>query len=82
MSNLATRIITAIVVVPVLIYLFYRGGLPFVILIELAIALGMNEYYRMVEQRGLLPSRFVGTVGALAIGAWPSPEGLTTRPCW
>jgi phosphatidate cytidylyltransferase len=68
MSNLAKRLLSAAVIVPVLVYLFYRGGRPFIILIEVAIALGVNEYYRMVEERGILPSRFIGTMGALAIG--------------
>ncbi|HUT53231.1 MAG TPA: phosphatidate cytidylyltransferase [bacterium] len=68
MSNLAKRLISAAIIVPVLVYLFYRGGRPFIILIEVAIALGINEYYSMAEARGLLPSRGIGTIGALALG--------------
>jgi phosphatidate cytidylyltransferase len=68
MSNLATRVLTAVVAVPVLVYLFYRGGWPFIGLIELAIALGMSEYYRLVNQRALSPDRFWGTVAAVGLG--------------
>ncbi len=68
MSNLAKRLLSAAIIVPVLVYLFYRGGRPFIVLIELAIAIGINEYYSMVEARGLLPSRIIGTLGALVVG--------------
>lgn len=68
MSNLAKRLLSAAVVVPILLYLFWRGGWLFVVLIELAILLGMNEYYRMVETRGLSPKKLVGIAAALLIG--------------
>lgn len=68
MSNLATRLITAAIVIPVLIYIFHCGGLAYIILIELIIFIGISEYYRLVEQRALSPRRFPGTVGALLLG--------------
>lgn len=68
MSNLAQRLLTAAVAVPLLVYLFYRGGWLFVLLIETAIGLGINEYYRMAEQRAVLPDRVLGTSGALVLG--------------
>lgn len=68
MSNLAKRLSTAAVVVPVLVYLFYRGGWAFIALIELVIVLGINEYYRMVEQKAIMPKRFLGTLAGLALG--------------
>ncbi len=67
MSNLGWRLASAAVIVPLLVYLFYRGGWPFVVLIEFAVAVGMNEYYRMAQQKGLPPARFTGTAGALIL---------------
>jgi len=69
MSNLAARLLSAAVAVPVLVFIFYYGGLPFLILIEAAIVLGVNEYYNMIEQRGLAPNRVTGLLSALALGA-------------
>jgi len=69
MSNLTVRLITAVVVIPVLLYLFYIGGLPFIILIEFVIAIGMSEYYNMVQNKALSPDRFAGVLAALALGA-------------
>ncbi|MFO8058076.1 MAG: phosphatidate cytidylyltransferase [bacterium] len=68
MSNVTKRVLSALVLVPILLYIFFRGGWLFVLLIELAILVGVNEYYRMVEQKGLMPKRLAGTVGALLIG--------------
>ncbi len=68
MSNLTKRVLSALVIVPLLLYIFFKGGWLFVFLIELAILLGVNEYFSMVEQKGLMPKRLIGTVGALLIG--------------
>ncbi len=68
MSNLTQRLISAAVIIPALIYLFYKGGTPFIVLIEVVIVLGMGEFYRMVEARGLAPQKGMGTLGALALG--------------
>jgi phosphatidate cytidylyltransferase len=69
MSNLVQRLLSAAVIIPILLYLFHKGGTPFIILIEVVIVIGMNEYYRMVEQKALSPDRFMGTLSAVALGA-------------
>jgi phosphatidate cytidylyltransferase len=68
MSNLSKRLLTAAIVIPVLILLFYLGGLWFFALIEIVIYIGVAEYYRMIETKGLLPQRWVGTIAALGLG--------------
>ncbi len=68
MSNLSKRLLTAAVAIPLLILIFYAGGLWFLALAEFVILVGMAEFYRMAEARGLLPQRWVGTIAALGIG--------------
>ena len=68
MSNLALRLITAAVLIPILLVIFYYGGVPFIVLIEMAILLGINEYYHMVKERAISPNTFIGTVSALVLG--------------
>jgi len=68
MSNLVTRLLSALVAVPLLIYLFHKGGTAFIVLIELVILIGITEYYNMVNARVLSPQRFIGTAGALVLG--------------
>jgi phosphatidate cytidylyltransferase len=68
MSNLSKRLLTAAVVIPVLVLLFYLGGFWYFALIEVAILIGMGEYYRMIEAKGLLPQRWVGIIAAFGLG--------------
>ena len=68
MSNLTQRVLSAVVLIPALLYLFYKGGNHFIILIEVVIFLGMGEYYRLVEQKAISPMKTLGTAGALILG--------------
>ncbi len=68
MSNLSKRLLTAAVVIPFLVFIFYLGGFWYFVLMETAILIGMGEFYRMIETRGLLPQRLVGTIAALGLG--------------
>jgi len=68
LSNLQQRLLTAAIVVPILVLLFWLGGLWFLALVLVVIFLGMSEFYRMIEAKGLLPQRWVGTIAALGLG--------------
>ena len=54
MSNMTQRLLSAIIIIPILLYLFYKGGTHFIILIEVVIFFGMGEYYRLVGQKAIL----------------------------
>jgi phosphatidate cytidylyltransferase len=69
MSNTTVRILTAVVAVPILLVLFYYGGLPFVVLIEAVMFVGINEYFNMAEKRGLAVQRVMGAIAVLVLGA-------------
>lgn len=68
LSNLQQRLLTALVVVPILVLLFWLGGLWFLALVLAVIYLGMNEFYRLIQAKGLLPQQEVGIIAALGLG--------------
>ena len=68
LSNLQQRLLTAAVVVPILVLLFWLGGLPFLALVLVVIYLGMSEFYRLIQAKGLSPQRWLGTIAGLGLG--------------
>jgi len=76
MSNTTVRILTAIVAVPILLFLFYTGGRPFIVLIEAVMFVGVNEYFNMAEKRGLAVQRVMGIIAVLVLGALASTSRL------
>jgi len=68
MSNLGKRLLTAVIVIPVLILFFWLGGLWFLGLVEVVILLGMMEFYGMLGAKGIKAQKVLGMVGGLGIG--------------
>jgi len=70
---LLNRILTAVVGIPILLYLVFAGGAPFAFTILLFSVIGIFEYSRLIEAKGL---RFcpvvyifpVGYIAALSLG--------------
>ncbi|MCK8816495.1 phosphatidate cytidylyltransferase [Natroniella sulfidigena] len=57
---LIKRIISAIVGIPLLIYIFNLGGVPFLIFNLFVVILGLNEYYQLVEAKGIEINKLIG----------------------
>jgi len=70
-SELFYRVITSVLFIPVLIFVAYTGGIYYLLFIELGIALGAYEFYKILEKRGLKPFIFIGVLAALTLG-WAS----------
>lgn len=68
MTETQKRFATAGVVIPILLVFFWLGGLWFFGLVEVVILIGMLEFYRMVEAKGLQAQKIIGTVFALVLG--------------
>ena len=68
MSNLQQRLLTAGIVIPILLVLFYLGGLWFLGLAEVVILIGMLEFCRMVKAKGFPAHTILGTIAALSLG--------------
>jgi len=68
MSNLEQRLLTAVIVIPILLFLFWLGGLWVFFLIELVILLGMIEFSRMLQAKEIPVQRELSTAAALLLG--------------
>ena len=68
MSNLTQRVLTAVVGVPLLYFILYLGGIPFLILILLVILFGNIELFKLLEAKGIQSERELGIAFSLALG--------------
>jgi phosphatidate cytidylyltransferase len=67
MSNLRQRLLTAGVVIPILLVLFYLGGFWMLGLALVVILIGMIEFCRMVKAKGFPAHTILGTIAALSL---------------
>ena len=68
LSNLQQRLLTAAVAVPLLILIFWAGGLWFLALVLFVIFVGMSEFYHLIQAKGLQPQWVIGILAALGLG--------------
>ena len=52
--------LTAVVLVPPVLWLSYLGGFPFALGVILFIGLGVNEFYDFISAKGARPQRLLG----------------------
>src|SRR5512141_1765127 len=62
MSNLAQRLLTAAVVIPILLVSIARGGAVFAFVVTFFAAIGLWEFYNILESRGLPVMRRSGII--------------------
>jgi phosphatidate cytidylyltransferase len=81
--NLAARVLTALVVLPALLAAFLLGPPALgVLVVAAAVLLGMLEFFRLLEARGLLPQKGPGLlVGAALFVEVARPRGSGV-PFW
>jgi phosphatidate cytidylyltransferase len=79
-SNLAQRLLTASVVIPLVLWLIVLGGVPFLVAIIVITLLGLREFYRLIEDKGAHPLVGFGLAAgaALPIVAYFGNEYHTT----
>ncbi|MFQ5513397.1 MAG: phosphatidate cytidylyltransferase [Myxococcota bacterium] len=63
-SNLTLRLITALILVPPVVWVCYTGGLAFVAVVIAFNLIAINEFYSFISQKGVLPHRLLGTLAA------------------
>ncbi len=66
-GNLTLRWLTTAVLVPPVIWLCWRGGLPFVVAIAVINAIAINEFYDFISVKGVTPHRVLGTIAAVLL---------------
>ncbi|WP_373079097.1 phosphatidate cytidylyltransferase [Fusobacterium varium] len=62
-----SRIMVAIVGIPLLIYILYHGGFPLLLFVNVIVGMGAYEFYNMAEMGGKKPHKAAGIIGALLI---------------
>lgn len=66
-GNLALRLLTAVLLIPPVIYVIFQGGLWVLATVVVITLLGVNEFYHLIEAKGAEPLRGVGTLAAVAL---------------
>lgn len=66
-SNLTLRLITATLLIPPLIYVIFAGGLWVLATVLIVTALGLREFYHLIEAKGAQPLRGFGMIAGSAL---------------
>ena len=70
-SNLAVRVTTALLGIPVVLAVDYAGGLPFALLVALVTAAGVLEFCLMCRRVGLAPIVLLSVPAAVSLAVLP-----------
>ncbi len=66
-DSLPRRLLMAAIFLPCLLVIARRGGLYYLVLIDLIILVGLYEFYGMMENKGLSPYKTIGIISGIAI---------------
>ncbi len=68
-KNFGKRVAVAVVAAPLILWLCWRGGIFFFVLIEVIIFLGLWEFYALAAKKETQPNRALGIAAGLGLGA-------------
>ncbi len=66
-GSLARRLLAAAVFLPCFFIIAHRGGIYYLILVDMIIILGLFEFYKMMEAKGLRPYKWIGVLSGGAL---------------
>jgi phosphatidate cytidylyltransferase len=66
-SNLALRMLTASIVIPLVMWLIVIGGVPYLLAIIFITVMGLREFYRLIEDKGAHPLVGFGLAAGVAL---------------
>ena len=69
MTNLAQRVLTAVVAIPVIIAATMYGGIAFFLFVAVLSWMALTEFYTLTEARGAKPLKGAGLAAGVAINA-------------
>jgi phosphatidate cytidylyltransferase len=75
-AGVVPRLVAILVGVPCLYVITERGGVFFLLLVDLIILLGLTEFFHFMEAKGFRPSRLLGYAAAIAVSVhvyWGGP---------
>ena len=61
--------LSSVLLLPVVLFLVYLGGWPFLLFIEAMVVLGSIEFFRMARHKGADPHQWLGVLAAAALAA-------------
>jgi phosphatidate cytidylyltransferase len=67
-KNIIYRFITSFLFIPSLIYISFKGGVCYLILIELGIFVGTFEFYEILRAKDMRPYKKIGITAAIILG--------------
>src|SRR3990172_6256540 len=67
-KNLRYRLITAFLFIPALFIITDAGGIHYLLLIEAGIGIGVYEFFKILEAKGIRPYKSLGITSALLLG--------------
>jgi phosphatidate cytidylyltransferase len=66
-AGIVPRVAVIVIGVPCLYVITLRGGIFFLLLVDLIILAGMTEFFRLMEAKGYRPSRLLGYAASIAV---------------
>jgi phosphatidate cytidylyltransferase len=69
LTNLGTRVLVAVIGIPLVLFLTLTGGVPFFLLVAAISTAGLLEFFRLARQQGAAPQTAVGVVFGLLLNA-------------
>ena len=66
-SNLQLRLLTAAVLIPVILYVIFRGGYWVLATVEIITVVGLSEFYQLIEAKGAHPLRGFGIIAGTSL---------------
>jgi phosphatidate cytidylyltransferase len=66
-TNLQLRLLTAAVLIPVILYVIFRGGFWVLTTVVVITVLGLSEFYQLIEAKGAHPLRGFGIIAGAAL---------------
>ena len=66
-SSLAGRLLAAAIFLPCFFIIAHRGGIYYLILVDLIVMFGLFEFYKMMEAKGLRPYKWIGMLSGGAL---------------
>ncbi|WP_300356834.1 phosphatidate cytidylyltransferase [Fusobacterium sp.] len=61
------RILVALIGIPILMYVYYSGGIPLLVFTNIIVGIGLYEFYKMSELSGQKPFSKLGILAGLTI---------------
>jgi len=68
-SSLPTRVLVAVVAIPIIVWVTMEGGYLFFALVALISGLSLYEFYTLAERKGVFPLKTVGIITGFVINA-------------